>query len=52
MYGFPSTVEMEKNKRECLWVALELFYVYGPPNFETTLDHIEQGCQSGHLWDI
>jgi hypothetical protein len=52
MYDFPTMAEMEKNKRECLWVALELFYVYGPPNFETTLDHIEQGCQSGHLWDI
>jgi hypothetical protein len=33
MYGFPTTIEIMKNKRELYWVALEFFYVYGPPNF-------------------
>ena len=32
MYGFPTMVEMERNKSEHYWVALELFYVYNLPN--------------------
>jgi serine/threonine protein kinase len=35
MYGYPTKEEMEKNKKEHFWVALELFYVYGLHNSET-----------------
>jgi serine/threonine protein kinase len=40
VYGYPTTVEMERNKKEPYWVAIELFYIYGPPNFETLLEHV------------
>jgi serine/threonine protein kinase len=32
VYGYPTKDEIQRNKKECFWVALELFYVYGPPN--------------------
>jgi serine/threonine protein kinase len=40
VYGYPTKAEMEKNKKERYWVALELFYVYGPSNFETTIERV------------
>jgi serine/threonine protein kinase len=40
VYVFPTKDEMERNKKEHFWVALELFYFYGPPNFETSLEHV------------
>ena len=39
VYGYPTKVEMEKNK-ERYWVALELFYVYNPPNSKTAIECI------------
>jgi serine/threonine protein kinase len=42
MYGYPTKDEMEKNKKEHFWVALELFYIYGPPNFETSLERVQR----------
>jgi hypothetical protein len=38
--GYSIMAEMERNKREHYWVALELFYVYGPSNSETSLEHV------------
>jgi serine/threonine protein kinase len=38
MYGYPTKVEMEENKKKRYWVALELFYVYGPPNSEIAIE--------------
>jgi hypothetical protein len=40
VYGYPTKVEMEENKKECYWVATKLFYIYGPPNFETTIERV------------
>jgi serine/threonine protein kinase len=40
VYGYPTKAEMEKNKKECYWVAPELFYVYGPPNSETIIERV------------
>jgi serine/threonine protein kinase len=40
VYGYPTKVEMEKNKKERYWVAPELFYVYGPPNSETAIERV------------
>jgi hypothetical protein len=31
---------MERNKRESNRVALELLYIYGVPNFETSLENV------------
>jgi serine/threonine protein kinase len=39
--GYLTKAEMERNK-ECYWVALELFYVYSPPNSETSIDHVRR----------
>ena len=38
VYGYPKKVEMEKE--ECYWVAPELFYVYVPPNPETSIERV------------
>jgi hypothetical protein len=38
VYGYPTKVEMEKNKKERYWMAPELFYVYGPPNSKTAIE--------------
>jgi serine/threonine protein kinase len=40
VYGYPTKAEMEKNKKERYWVAPELFYVYGLPNSETTIERV------------
>jgi hypothetical protein len=40
VYGYPTKVEMEKNKKEHYWVAPELFYVYGPPNSEIAIERV------------
>jgi hypothetical protein len=63
VYGYPKMVEMERNKREHYWVALELFYVYGPSNSETSLECVEKrdmytkeayaysvGKKAQHIW--
>ena len=42
VYGFPSRDEMEKNKNEHLWVALELFYVYSQSNSKISLEHFQR----------
>jgi serine/threonine protein kinase len=42
VYGFPSRDEMERNKNERLWVALELFYVYSQLDFEISLEHLQK----------
>ena len=33
---------MKRNKKEHFWVAPELFYVYCPYNFETSLEHVQR----------
>ena len=40
VYGYSTKVEIERNKNERYWVALDLFYVYGPPNFKTSIERI------------
>jgi hypothetical protein len=40
VYSYPTKAEMERNKKDCFWVALELFYVYGPPNSETSIERV------------
>jgi serine/threonine protein kinase len=40
VYGYPTKAEMEKNKKERYWVAPELFYVYGPADSETSVEHV------------
>jgi hypothetical protein len=41
VYGYPTKAEMEKNKKERYWVALELFYVYSPTNSETAIKCVQ-----------
>jgi hypothetical protein len=41
-YSYPTKDEMERNKKECLWVVPELFYVYGPPYSETSLKRVQR----------
>jgi hypothetical protein len=41
VYGYPTKEEMERNK-ERFWVALELFYIYGPRNSETSLEFVQK----------
>jgi hypothetical protein len=38
--GFSTIAKFERNKKKSPWVALELFYVYYSPFFETSLE----GC--------
>jgi serine/threonine protein kinase len=65
MYDFPTTVEMEKNKRECYWVAPKLFIVYGQSNSITSLRCVQRrhmytkevdACLVGkkvqHIWNV
>jgi serine/threonine protein kinase len=40
VYGYPTKAEMEKNKKELYWMALELFYVYGLSNSETVIERV------------
>jgi serine/threonine protein kinase len=42
VYSYSTKDEMERNKKERPWVALELFYVYGPPNSETSLERVQR----------
>jgi serine/threonine protein kinase len=42
VYGYPTKDEMERNKKERPWVAPKLFYVYGPPNSETSLERVQR----------
>jgi serine/threonine protein kinase len=42
VYGYPTKDEIERNKKDRIWVALELFYVYGLPNSETSLEHVQR----------
>jgi serine/threonine protein kinase len=42
VYGYPTKAEMEKNKKDHYWVALELFYVYGLANSETTIERVQK----------
>ena len=40
MYGFSTMAEMKTSKRERPWMAPKLFYVYGLPNSETSLERV------------
>jgi hypothetical protein len=42
VYGYPTKAEMEKNEKERYWVALELFSVYDPTNFETSIERVQR----------
>ena len=42
VYDYPTKEKMDKNEKEHFWMALELFYVYGPCNFETSLERIQR----------
>jgi hypothetical protein len=42
VYGYPTKDEMERNKKERPWVAPKLFYVYDPPNLETSLERVQR----------
>jgi serine/threonine protein kinase len=40
MYGIPTTIGMERHKRERYRMAPKLFYVNGPLNSETSLERV------------
>jgi hypothetical protein len=42
VYDYPTKAEMERNKKERYWVTPELFYVYGPPNSETSIERVQR----------
>jgi hypothetical protein len=41
VYGYPTKDEMERNK-ERFWVATKLYYIYGPLNSKTSLEHVQR----------
>ena len=41
-YGYATREEMETQRKQRFWVAPELFYVFGPPNSDTSIDRMQR----------
>jgi serine/threonine protein kinase len=41
-FGYQTVEKMEEDKSHRRWVAPELFYVFGPPNSDTSLDRMKR----------